>query len=130
MATKDSRKYPEDEKDWWTSRENVQAIRDFAIQQGLLMKASREPNERRAVNITVTLTPFKFPAEFFRLACNIQQDINSLIDAISRDEHFLKTVLERLVPGKSLNILAKSIFTNSSHEEYYSLGPGPYLTDY
>ena len=93
MATSNSEQNAQN--DWWLSKANIEAIRDYTIQQGLIMKASKDPNDTRVQNISVTLTPMKFPAELFQLACSIQSDINSLIDAISKDDHFLKNALER-----------------------------------
>ena len=84
-----------DENDWWTSKSNIQAIRDFAMLQGLIVKATNHPSDCSVVNVSVTLTPSKFPAELFHLAHNIQRSINTLIDAVSRDDQFLNSVLER-----------------------------------
>ena len=67
------------ENDWWTSK----------------VKATNDPSDCSVVNVSVTLTPSKFPAELFHFAHNIQRSINTLIDAVSRDDQFLNSVLER-----------------------------------
>lgn len=84
-----------DRNGWWTCRANIESIRDFAVQHGLTMKATKDPYDSQVTNISVTLTPTKFPAELFLLAQSIQSDINNLVDAISRDDHFLESALER-----------------------------------
>ena len=80
---------------WWESKANIESIRDYAIQSGLLIKASNDPGDGRAVNISTTLLPSKFPQELFDLASNIAPHINELIDAVSRDHAFLDSVLKR-----------------------------------
>ena len=80
---------------WWESQANIESIRDYAIQQGLLIRASDDPKDGRAVNIAVTLFPSKFPQELFELAYSIAPDINDMIDAVSRDHQFLESVLKR-----------------------------------
>ena len=78
---------------WWESEATIESIRDYAIQSGLLIKASGQ--EGRAVNIPVTLLPSKFPQELFELAYDIAPGINSLIDAVSKNNEFLESTLTR-----------------------------------
>lgn len=80
---------------WWDSRANIEAIRDYAIQQGLIIKATNDPSDGRVVNVSVTLTPSIFPKELFDSACSIAADVNSLVDAVSRDHQFLENTLQR-----------------------------------
>ena len=81
--------------EWWASHDNIEAIKDYAIQQGLLLKATNDPNDGTVTNVSVTLTPSRFPDELFKLAYSIAADINSLVDAISRDTAFLENTLQR-----------------------------------
>ena len=80
---------------WWESKANIESIRDYAIQSGLLIKASNDPEDGAAVNISTTLLPSKFPQELFGLASSIAEPINELLDAVSRDHAFLDSVLKR-----------------------------------
>ena len=79
---------------WWESEAAIESIRDFAVQSGLLIKASGK-EEGRAVNVPVTLLPSKFPQELFELAYDIAPGINSLVDAISKDNEFLESTLKK-----------------------------------
>ena len=89
---------------WWNDPAAIQAVRHYAHTAGLLYclpppppptsSSSRSANTA-AVNIAVTLQPSKFPKELYELAWAIQPDINSLVDAVSRDLDFLKEALDR-----------------------------------
>ena len=81
--------------EWWASRDNIEAIKDYAIQHGLIIKATNDPSDVTVTNVSLTLTPSLFPEELFELACLIAVDINSLVDAISRDTQFLESTLHR-----------------------------------
>ena len=81
--------------EWWASHDNIEAIKDYAIQQGLLLKATNDPNDGTITNVSLTLTPSLFPDELFELACSIAVDINSLVDAISKETVFLENTLQR-----------------------------------
>ena len=83
------------EQEWWNSRTNISAIKDYAIQQGLLVKASGDPSDETVTNISVTLTPSLFPKELFELACCIAVDLNSLVDGVSREALILENALQR-----------------------------------
>ena len=82
-------------QEWWNSGANISAIKDYAIQQGLLVKSTRDPSDETVTNVSVTLTPSLFPKELFDLACSIAADLNSLVDCVSRDELFLENALQR-----------------------------------
>ena len=86
---------PSSKQEWWNSRANISAIKDYAIQQGLLVKATRDPSDETVTNVAVTLTPSLFPRELFDLARSIAVDLNSLVDHVSRDELFLENALKR-----------------------------------
>ena len=88
---------PSSKQEWWKSSANISAIKDYAIQQGLLVKATRDPSDETVTNVSVTLTPSLFPRELFDLACSIAADLNSLVDRVSRDELFLENALQRYV---------------------------------
>jgi hypothetical protein len=89
---------PSSKQEWWKSSANISAIKDYAIQQGLLVKATRDPSDETVTNVSVTLTPSLFPRELFDLACSIAADLNSLVDRVSRDEQFLEDSLQRYLP--------------------------------
>ena len=84
-----------DAVEWWKSGANCAAIRDYALQCGLLLRVSEDPNDDRCTPVSVTVLPSKFPEELFQLACAVQQDVNNLLDAVSRDHGFLESVLGR-----------------------------------
>ena len=88
---------PSSKQEWWKSSANISAIKDYAIQQGLLVKATRDPSDETVTNVSVTLTPSLFPRELFDLACSIAADLNSLVDRVSRDELFLENALQRYI---------------------------------
>lgn len=89
--------------EWWKSDANIEAIKDFAIQQGLIVKASDTPGDETVTNVSVTLTPSLFPKELFGLACSIAVDLNCLVDVISGDAWFLENTLQRW-PSLNTNI--------------------------
>lgn len=82
-------------QEWWESCANIEAMKDYAIQQGLIVKASSDSNNGTVTNVSVTLTPSLFPKELFELACSIAVDLNNLVDMISRDSWFLENTLQR-----------------------------------
>ena len=84
-------------QEWWSSRANIEAIKDYAIQHGLIIKATNDPSDQTVTNVSVTLTPSLFPKDLFDLARAIAVDLNSLVDAVSRDFWFLENVLQRYV---------------------------------
>ena len=86
---------PPSKQEWWKSSANISAIKDYAIQQGLLVRASRDPSDETVTNVSVTLFPSLFPKELFDLARSIAADLNSLVDRVSRDELFLENELQR-----------------------------------
>ena len=96
---------PSSKQEWWKSSANISAIKDYAIQQGLLVKATRDPSDETVTNVSVTLTPSLFPRELFDLACSIAADLNSLVDRVSRDELFLENALQRYPYRGCLNTL-------------------------
>ena len=83
------------ESEWWQQEQNIVAVRDYAIQNGLLLRATKDPKDDRCVHVALTLVPSRFPEELFHLAHEIQEDINTVIDAVSRDHEFLTSVLGR-----------------------------------
>ncbi len=83
--------------EWWKNQEAVEVIKDFATLQGLIKKSSSDPDDSSVVNVSVSLTPFKFSRDLFNQARSIQKHINLLVDAISRDHHFLTEILKRYV---------------------------------
>ena len=85
------------EQEWWKSSANISAIKDYAIQQGLLVKANRDPGDETVTNVSVTLTPSLFPKGLFDLSCSIAADLNSLVDRVSRDDLFLENALQRYI---------------------------------
>ena len=85
---------PPSTQEWWKASADISAIKDYAIQQGLLVKATSDPSDETVTNVSVTLTPSLFPRELFDLACSIAADLNSLVDAVSRDEKFLENALQ------------------------------------
>ena len=82
-------------QEWWSSHTNISAIKDYAIQQGLLVKTTSDPSDETVTNVSITLTPSLFPKELFDLACSIATDLNSLVDGVSRDNLFLENALHR-----------------------------------
>ena len=96
---------PSSKQEWWKSSVNISAIKDYAILQGLLVKATRDPSDETVTNVSVTLTPSLFPRELFDLACSIAADLNSLVDHVSRDEQFLENALQRYSYHGCLNNL-------------------------
>ena len=81
--------------EWWRERANIRAIKDLAAAHGLMIRSSREPGEERCGIVSVSIVPSKFPRELYELACVVQKDFNSLIDAVSKDHDFLTTALDR-----------------------------------
>lgn len=78
------------EEEWWRVTANIRAVHDYAHMAGLLYR----PTDG-LVNIAVTLQPTKFPQELFKLVSEIQPDLNSLVDAVSRDVQFLTESLKK-----------------------------------
>ena len=82
-------------QEWWKSPANIEAIKDYALQLGLIIKATNDPSDQTVTNVSITLTPSVFPKELFNLACLTAVDINSLVDAVSNDPSFLENSLQR-----------------------------------
>lgn len=80
--------------DWWQSKDNAHAVRDYAILLGLLKKSSQDVNDPSVTQVSVTLSPSKFPSELFQRAMDVQRDMNLLVDAVSQDREFIAEALE------------------------------------
>ena len=88
----------ESDTEWWKDPATIQSIRHYAHMSGLLYCPPPSPDTSDAtpaVNIAVTLQPSKFPKELFEVVRSLQPEINSLLDAVSRDVDFLKEALSR-----------------------------------
>lgn len=79
----------------------VSIIKDWSIAHGLavrpqpaLVAAEADPHGILATTAPVTLFPSPFPRTCFDQARNIQQAYNELYASISRDEDFLKAIVE------------------------------------
>ena len=82
--------------DWWESNANLLAVRDFAIQSGLLLRSSSDESDDSCVQVvSLTVLPSLFPAELFHLACEVQQDVNIMVDRVGCDHNFITQVLGR-----------------------------------
>ena len=81
--------------EWWKTESGLTTVRDYAMGNGLLVRASDDPTDDSCVPVAVSVLPSKFPEELFQLACAIQQDWNTLVEAISKDHDFLQSVLAR-----------------------------------
>ncbi len=83
--------------EWWKDSKAIESIRDFALLQGILKRSSSKLDDLTLTNVSVALTPFKFPTQLFQHALTIQTHINLLVDAVSHDYQFLSDTLKRLV---------------------------------
>lgn len=105
---------------WWQDKANIAAIRDYALQSGLLLKRTGDPKDDSCVQISVTLSASKFPAELFHLAYDIQSDINSVVDEISCDHEFITNVLGRLVTGRHCDASYKNVLYTPIKVQLYT----------
>ena len=80
---------------WWTDPSIIESIQEFAHLAGVLIRSASSNHDKSAIIVPVTLRPSKFPCEQFELVMSIQPDLNHLLDAVSRDEEFLKESLQR-----------------------------------
>ena len=76
-------------------------IKDWSIANGLAVRpppafklGEADPNNVLATTAPVTLFPSPFPAVCFEQAAGVQRAYNELYAAISRDEEFLRQVVE------------------------------------
>lgn len=81
--------------EWWRDEANIKTTKDLAASHGLMVRSSREPREERCGIVSVSIVPSKFPRELYELACAVQKDFNTLVDAVSMDHDFLTTALSR-----------------------------------
>ena len=94
------------EEEWWKDSDNVQALKMLAHSCGSHTKALPDKfNDEAQIN-QIVLFPTFFPRELFELACAVQMDFNTLMDAVSVDHSFLKSTLDRsaLQPSLSLSV--------------------------
>ena len=82
-------------QNWWESNANLLAVRDSAIQSGLLLRSSSDERDDSCVQVSLTVLPSLFPTELFHLACEVQPDVNIMVDRVSRDHNFIAQVLRR-----------------------------------
>ena len=82
-------------EEWWRDEDNVLAIQHYAHLAGLLYHLPGRPGVLG--NIPLTLQPANFPKELFQLVWELQPQLNSLVDAVSRDTQFLSDSLSRSV---------------------------------
>ena len=81
--------------EWWCDEANVRAVKDLATSRGLMVRSSRDKGEERCQMVSVSIVPSMFPKELYELACTVQKDFNTLIEAVSRDHEFLTTALKK-----------------------------------
>ncbi len=82
-------------KSWWESEDNLVAVRDYAILNGLIGRSSDEEKDDSCVQAPIILLPTLFPTELFHLAQDIQEDLNLMVETVSLDHEFITHVLER-----------------------------------
>lgn len=119
--------------EWWKDEKTFEAIRDFSLLQGILKKSSSDPSDLNVTNLSVTLTPFHFPEELFSHACSIQTSINHLMDAVSRDQHFLSSVLNSVVSADDFTRRLLEIYKKVAHDSKqtcaFSIQRSDYMID-
>jgi hypothetical protein len=116
-------------QEWWKSSANISAMnsKDYAIQQGLLVKTTRDPIDEMVTNVSVTLTPSLFSRELFDLACFIAANLNSLVDRVSGDKLFMENALQRYLPWVFKMFCRDMITLHSTYDTrafYVELGSG------
>ena len=80
---------------WYENEANLKAVMDLAVYSGLVVKASADPTDFRVCNVSLMAKPSLFPEELFATAQDVQPTLNSVVDAISQDQVFMTTALER-----------------------------------
>lgn len=66
--------------------------RDYALQNGLIIRSLNTPTE--SLHAPFTLFPSPYPAHCFHRAKTLQPLFNALIDKLSLDTQFITTVMQ------------------------------------
>ena len=77
----------EGEGEWWGEEEVLSTLQDYAVCSGLLLPSGTP--------LPLSVTPAAFPQDLYHLARSVQKDVNTVIDAVSRDCAFMKEALQR-----------------------------------
>ncbi|CAB1329676.1 unnamed protein product [Coregonus sp. 'balchen'] len=74
----------------------VEEAKDFALQNGVLIRTKETPNSSEVVTYApFTLFPSPVPKAIFHQALAVQTHYNRLVDKISQDSSFLEEALAR-----------------------------------
>ena len=115
---------------WWQSETNLAAIRDYALQRGLLIRASKDPRDDRCLQSAVTVVPTLYPEELFHLACSVQKNVNELVHAVSRDRQFLTTALGNIVKSDDFIGRLFRIYEEVGQDNRQTCSLGIHRSDY
>ena len=115
---------------WWQSETNIAAIRDYALQRGLLVRASEDPKDDRCMQIAVTVLPTLFPEELFHLACDVQRDVNDLVHAVSQDHQFLVAVLGAAIKSDEFTRRLFQVYEQVRQDNRQTCNLGIHRSDY
>ena len=79
---------------WWTNAESLVAVQQLVHMNSVLIRPS--PDASQPNNLSVTLEPSLFPINQYQYVFGLQNILNELIDAVSRDHDFIVKTFERL----------------------------------
>jgi hypothetical protein len=97
-------------KSWWEDKGSLASVRDYIYSHGLLI-ASHTDSLR---SFSISLKPSPFPESQFKHVVGIQTSLNSIVDAISKDDAFLRDSFSRIIKadaftGRLFEILDEQI---------------------
>ncbi|KAK1751654.1 hypothetical protein QBC47DRAFT_390655 [Echria macrotheca] len=114
----------------------VQVIKDWSIAYGLAVRpppavVNNDPDGILAINAPVTLFPSPFPKSCFEEARAIQRAYNELYANISRDEDFLRDIVQEVAGGDDFIANLWNVHLRVKKEGYVqSLALGLFRSDY
>ncbi len=81
---------------WWTNAESLVAVQQLVHMNSVLYIIPSAPDASQPNNLSVTLEPSLFPINQYQYVFGLQNILNELIDAVSRDHDFIVKTFERL----------------------------------
>lgn len=112
----------EGEGEWWGEEEVLSTLQDYAVCSGLLLPSGTP--------LPLSVTPAAFPQDLYHLARSVQKDVNTVIDAVSRDCAFMKEALQSVLKTDEFHRRLFDIYDQTYSDNVQSCTLGLCRADY
>ena len=79
-----------DGRSWWRDPRLLATAKDYAVLNGLLYGSQ----DGGCTNVSISLQPAAFPHQLFHKVMSNQEAVNTIVDALSKDNEFLTSAFK------------------------------------